>query len=244
MCNDSCLDFGRRALTAREIRGKRVLETGARDVNGSLRALVERLGPARYVGVDIAAGRGVDVICRVEDLERRFGRDSFDVVIATELLEHVRNWRAAVSCMKRVCAPGGVIVVTTRSRGFPYHGFPFDFWRYEVEEMRQIFGDCVIEILERDPSAPGVFLKARKAAGFVEETPNDLALYCVIKGRRLRSVSIGGCLSPRILGRMCVLAYWDHVSPRIPAGLRRMLRRARCLLAPSAGRLFSEQEDV
>src|SRR2546427_686650 len=154
MCNEACLEFGRRHLLPDEITGKKVLEVGSMDVNGSLRAIVQRMAPSAYVGVDIATGPGVDVVCRVSELVARFGEAAFDTVISTEMLEHVRDWRVAVSNMKRVLRVGGTIVITTRSPGFPYHGYPYDFWRYEPDDMRTIFADMRLDALASDPLAP------------------------------------------------------------------------------------------
>ena len=188
MCNSSCIAFGARNLGPAEIAGKRVLEVGARDVNGSLRPALEILGPAEYMGVDIAPGRGVDVLCPVEDLLERFGEERFDVVVSTELLEHVRDWRVGVSNLKRVCAPGGLLLVTTRSYGFPPHGWPHDFWRFEVDDFRRVFDDCELLALEADYEAPGVFLKARKPPDFRETDLREVALYSVVLGRRALEV--------------------------------------------------------
>ena len=87
----ACLTFGRRALTAAEVAGARVLNVGAFDVNGSFRTLVDPLGPAEYIGVDIQPGPGVDQICDARALMATFGAESFDVVISTEMLEHVAD---------------------------------------------------------------------------------------------------------------------------------------------------------
>ena len=113
--------FGRSVLTEDRVRGRKILEVGSLDVNGSLREHVMSLSPESYTGVDILPGRGVDVLCRVEDLVTRFGENKFDVIICTEMLEHVRAWRAAVANMKRCLLRGGLIVLTTRSPGFPLH---------------------------------------------------------------------------------------------------------------------------
>ena len=232
MCNEACLEFGRRHLLPDEIAGKKVLEVGSMDVNGSLRAIVQRMAPSAYVGVDIATGPGVDVVCRVSELVARFGETSFDTVISTEMLEHVRDWRVAVSNMKRVLKVGGTIVITTRSPGFPYHGYPYDFWRYEPDDMRTIFADMRLDALASDPLAPGVFLKARKPDPFVERDLADVALHSVLARRRAFSVT-GRDLLIFTLRRALFTAAGRVIPPslkaRIRAGLDRSARRVRPL---------------
>lgn len=190
MCSPACIEFVRANLEPKEVTGQRVLEVGAYDVNGSVRPIIERLGPARYVGVDIQPGPGVDEICEASQLVERFGAYTFDVVISTEMLEHVRDWRASVANMKRVLRPGGVLVLTTRSEGFGYHAFPHDFWRFSTNDMRIIFGDCSIRAVESDPLEPGVFVKA--GMPLTAYVPHDLAsyaLYSMVLRRRALDVS-------------------------------------------------------
>ena len=190
MCNINCIIFGAKNLTKEEIKGKRVLEVGAYDVNGSLRPLVESWEPSEYIGVDIEMGPGVDIICDAENLVEKFGEESFDIVISTELLEHVKNWKKVVSNIKRVCKRGGIILITTRSKGFPYHPFPYDFWRYELEDFKEIFSDLEILSLEKDNiKSPGVFIKARKPQNFKERDLSDYKLYSIITNKRMKEIT-------------------------------------------------------
>jgi hypothetical protein len=66
--------------------------------------------------------------------------------------------------MKCVLKCGGLLIVTARGPGFPFHGYPHDYWRFTVEDFRRIFEDMWILHVgqDTDPSSPGVFLKARK----------------------------------------------------------------------------------
>jgi SAM-dependent methyltransferase len=188
MCNQSCLDFGYRNLLEPEIRDRAVVEVGARNVNGSLRPYLQSFHPSRYLGVDIFPGEGVDDICNADRLVERYGAGSFDVLICTEMLEHSRDWHRTIENFKQVLRPGGVLLITTRSKGFPFHEAPHDYWRYELDDMRAIFSDFTIEVLESDPEEPGVFLKARKPPDY---TANDLAghrLYSMLTRSYVHSV--------------------------------------------------------
>ena len=175
--HDSVLEWAAKSLTVADIRSRRVLEVGSYDVNGSVRPIVMALEPASYVGVDQGAGPGVDETCNAIGLVARFDKNAFDVVISTEMLEHVTDWRPVIMEMVNVLAPDGLLVLTTRSPGFPYHPYPVDTWRYTVDGMRQILaaaGLVVREVVD-DPQAPGVFAIARKPFDWqgINATPFD-----------------------------------------------------------------------
>jgi len=186
MCSPWDLETVKHALTPSDVRGKRVLEVGSLDVNGSVRGDVMALGPSAYVGIDIRPGPGVDVVCDAGDLVDTFGVNAFDVVISTELLEHARDWRRIVSNIKRVTKPHGVMIVSTRSYGVDFHRQPFDYWRYEKEDFEAIFSDVVVEDLRLDPTDPGLLVKARKPEPFAERDLSELALYSILRRRRQR----------------------------------------------------------
>lgn len=188
MCNAACIDFARDGLSRDDVADKKVLEVGAYDVNGSLRSLIASLNPGSYLGIDIAPGPGVDEVCDVAEALARYGPEAFDVVIATEVMEHVRDWRTAIDNMKGVLRPAGVILITTRSKGFGYHGYPHDYWRYQPEDMRMMFADFDTLTVQHDPSEPGVFLRAVKPEVWKRRSLDDIQLYSIVARRRVRDV--------------------------------------------------------
>jgi len=173
-----------------EFKGKRILEVGSKYVNGSVRPLIEKfLMPKEYTGVDIEEGKFVDIILNAENLVNYFGKETFDVVISTEMLEHVSNWRNVINNLKEVLKPGGYLYLTTCSKGFPYHSHPYDFWRYEVEDMKEIFKDFEIIKLEKNHEAFGVFIKARKPESYTGPIDlSEISLYSILLGKRTKEI--------------------------------------------------------
>lgn len=97
--------------------GKHVLEIGSLDINGSIRALFRECD---YVGIDVAPGTGVDVVCEGQNYDGL--DDSFDVVISCEVMEHNPHWVKTLKNMVRLCRPGGLVVMTCATLGRREHG--------------------------------------------------------------------------------------------------------------------------
>ena len=162
----SAYSFATHALSPQDVQGKRVVEVGAYDYNGSARPHLESLGPASYTGTDTQPGPRVDLVCPAEKLPGTLGEDAADVLLTTEMLEHAEDWRGAVTGMVTVLAPGGLLLLTARGPGFPFHPHPGDFHRFTVDMMTAIAAACDLEVIrcepDPDPASPGVFLLARK----------------------------------------------------------------------------------
>lgn len=162
MCHTSVLTWAADVFGPGLVTGKSVCEVGAYNVNGTVRPSIEAHGPASYLGVDMEAGPGVDLVADVGALPDQFP-EGFDLVVSTEMLEHVEDWRAAMASLAALVKIGGHLVITTRSPGFPYHPYPIDCWRYPVQVMRTILdrlGFYVI-LCTSDPEQPGVFAVAQ-----------------------------------------------------------------------------------
>ncbi|MGW8679671.1 methyltransferase domain-containing protein [Streptomyces sp. NPDC055817] len=98
----------------------RALDLGGRNINGSIRDLLPK---AEWSGVDIEGGPGVDV---VHDATTPWPDDAsrYDLVVSTEVLEHVREWRPLLRTCAQALEPGGAesLFVTCASIGRRPHG--------------------------------------------------------------------------------------------------------------------------
>jgi len=96
--------------------GKKVLEVGSLDINGSVRQFFDNCD---YEGIDIAEGKGVDRVV----LAHQFFRDeAYDVVISSEMLEHDQFWFSSLKQMYRNLKPGGLMIITCAGPNRPEHG--------------------------------------------------------------------------------------------------------------------------
>lgn len=126
-----------------------ILDIGSRDVNGTLRSV--KPAHAGYLGVDMQAGPGVDLV--VDDPHALpFAEQSFHVVVSTSCLEHDPMFWLTFAEMVRVVKAGGLIYINAPSNGL-YHGYPFDHWRFYPDSgkaLEQWAGKCgtPVELIE------------------------------------------------------------------------------------------------
>jgi len=93
-------------------------------------------GESRFVTVDVVANYGADVVSDIHSLA--FAGDCIDSVIATEVLEHCRDPKLAISEIYRVLKPGGTAIVTTRFI-CSYHPTPRDYYRFTSDSLTDLF---------------------------------------------------------------------------------------------------------
>jgi hypothetical protein len=95
----------------------KVLDIGSLDINGSIRDLFDY--PFYYVGLDLAEGKNVDVICPGHLYDSGF---EFDVVSSGECFEHDMYYARTIQNMIRLLKCGGLMVFTCASTGRHEHG--------------------------------------------------------------------------------------------------------------------------
>jgi len=93
---------------------------------------------AEYVGVDVVPGPEVDLVGGVEALPVPDG--SFDLVLCTQVLEHVDDPARAVAELRRVTAPGGRVLASTHGVQ-AFHPSPGDYWRWTRTGLEKLFHD-------------------------------------------------------------------------------------------------------
>ncbi len=135
----SVMNFVKKVLVVKNVIGQSILEVGSLNVNGSARPYLCSLQPASYTGLDMRPGRSVDYVCDACDLTKRYGVNRFDIVVSTEMLEHVEHWQTALENMHQVCKDNGIVLITTRSPGFKKHSYPHDYWRFTKEDFSLIY---------------------------------------------------------------------------------------------------------
>lgn len=103
-----------------------VVDLGAQDVYGSLRSVLP--AHARYVGVDMAPGEGVDVVLE-DPYTLPFDTGSVDVVVSSSCFEHAEFFWVLFLEILRVLSPRGVTYLNMPANG-AFHRYPVDCWRF------------------------------------------------------------------------------------------------------------------
>lgn len=100
---------------------------------------------ARYIGVDIGKNLQTDILIK-ENEPIPLKDSSVDIILSTQVLEHVGNVSFYLSECRRLLKKGGLLLLSTHGL-WPYHPYPTDFHRWTkkglVEEIEKFGLKCL-----------------------------------------------------------------------------------------------------
>jgi len=104
--------------------------------------------------LDIDENMNPDVVGDAHKLP--FEDDEFDVLLCTEVLEHLHSPHLAANEMRRVLKSGGKLVLSTRFI-YPIHDSPHDYFRYTKYGLSHLFRDWKVEELSSETNTMETF---------------------------------------------------------------------------------------
>ncbi|MDX2098475.1 MAG: class I SAM-dependent methyltransferase [Leptolyngbyaceae cyanobacterium bins.59] len=109
--------------------GDRALDIGCG--RQPFRKILEERG-YHYVSLDAQQNpeQSVDLVCEIDRPipETLFNGDKFQLLLCTEVMEHVADWETAFTNFVKMMAPGAKLLITC-PHFYPLHEEPHDFWR-------------------------------------------------------------------------------------------------------------------
>ena len=141
----------------------RILEFGSLDINGSVRSILEHHAE-KYLGVDMQAGPGVDILC---DAATFSSRDVYDVAVCAEVFEHAPHWRHIILNAHKHLRQGGLFIATMAGEGRAPHSAidekPIRDWEYydnvgawELKRTMRVFSQYNVSTQGTDLRTVGI----------------------------------------------------------------------------------------
>lgn len=167
--------------------GRTVLDVGCG--GQPLRALIESAG-GRYTGMDVVQNQtgSVTVLAPIDaDLPRPWPDtvSEYDVIICSEVLEHVRDWPRAFANLRRLTTTSGHAILTVPFV-FPLHMEPYDFYRATAHAIAHASGVAGFSVEAFHPLGSGLDVLSTIAAD-LSILPAARGVWPRVKSRVLRA---------------------------------------------------------
>ena len=143
---DNMLAFRKKYLEGKKNEPLLILDLGSLDVNGSYRGYFE-VSPWTYRGIDMAAGKNVDIVLQDPYDWREIRSGSADVVVSGQAFEHIEFFWLTMLEIARVLKPEGLCCLIAPSGG-PEHRYPVDCWRFYPDGFAALARFASLEVSE------------------------------------------------------------------------------------------------
>lgn len=151
----------------------RIIDVGSCTIAGQEEGCLRQLFDSphwNYQGLDIEAGPNVDFVVQEYDWSN-VEQNAFDVVISSQVAEHVRHpWRW-IKCVASLAKVGAFIYICTPNT-IEYHPYPVDCWRVWPDGLVALFEEAelnmILECYACNGDTTGITVKTKKPS---EERP-------------------------------------------------------------------------
>lgn len=170
--------------------GLRVLEIGSRSVVSD--PLWKKVIPnCEYTGFDVLDGKNVDVIGDVHKLSDYFEPNSFDLVIAFAVFEHLSMPWIAVEEISKVLGVGGHVVIETHF-SFSEHELPWHYFQFNSNALEVLFCEELgFQLIDSGLDTPIVGRFSQEAAAYLRgKMVNNLYCHSSIIAKKISNNSI------------------------------------------------------
>lgn len=99
----------------------------------------------KYIKMDIFKGENIDVVGSADKIP--FNNDSFDSIISTQVLEHLKYPEKSIQEMNRVLKKGGICLLTAPQFN-ELHSEPHDYFRYTKYGLIELFERNNFDVVE------------------------------------------------------------------------------------------------
>ena len=143
---DKMKQFREKYLSGKEDMPLKIIDLGSMEIGGSYRPLFNE-EKWEYSGLDLCAGKNVDIVLSDPYNWLEIKSESADVCISGQTFEHIEYFWKTMSEIARILRPGGLCCIIAPSGG-PEHKYPVDCWRFYPDGFRALARFAHLEILE------------------------------------------------------------------------------------------------
>ena len=158
-----------------------VLEIGSKDY-GNTSSFRQFYSTCRYVGVDLEAGKGVDIVADLTGGIASLPENHFALAICCSVLEHVHKPWLMAENITRLLRPGGQLYVSV-PWVWRYHPYPDDYFRFSFRGVRSLFEQFEWQTAYYSTTAEGDFYPIDESQPGID---NTMAVMVKSQGDRKR----------------------------------------------------------
>jgi SAM-dependent methyltransferase len=128
----------------------------------------------KYIGVDVGSNPFADDLIQ-PGAALNYADNSFDIVLSSQVLEHVEDVNQYMSEIKRVLRPGGIVLLSTHGT-WQYHASPYDYQRWTSMGLKTLMKKYGFEVKNFVPILGQLAVTSQLRLSFFDSFANMIGI--------------------------------------------------------------------